>query len=210
MVCLIFVAGHDDLLEREIAADVSGEYEHLRGVPKALLPASRGGEETILGRWWREVNSRQQFREVYLITNAHQYKHFERWATASGFPVENIVNDGTTTNAGRLGAASDLDLVLRSKGIADVDAMVIAGDMLFSQGFDLSGVQRFFRLRGGDVAIYYELAAGESSETRGIVEVDSQTARVTALHEKPRPGDAGVAAASSRLASWIIPPASPY
>ena len=44
MVCLLFVAGHDDLLEREIDADTSGEYGNLRGVPKALLPATRGGE----------------------------------------------------------------------------------------------------------------------------------------------------------------------
>ena len=142
MVCIILVAGHDDLLEREIAADDSGEYEHLRGVPKALLPATRDGEETILGRWWREVNSRHLFNECYLITNAHQYKHFERWATANGFPVDNIINDGTTTYDGRLGAAADLDLVLRAKGLAGADAMLIAGDMLFSQGFDISGVQR--------------------------------------------------------------------
>ena len=30
-----------------------------------------------------------------------RYKHYERWATACDFPVENIVNDGTTTFDGR-------------------------------------------------------------------------------------------------------------
>ena len=201
MDCLIFVAGHDDLLEQEITEDESGEYDHLRGVPKALLPAARGGDETILCRWWREINSSStsKFRNCYLVTNAHQYKHFERWATASGFPVGNIVNTGTTTHAGRLGAASDLGLVLRSKGVGD--AMVIAGDMLFTQGFDLSGVQRFFRLRGGDVAVYYELAPDEPSDSRGLLEIDPQTARVEALHEKPRPADSKL---SSRLASVVF------
>jgi len=77
--------------------------------------------------------------------------------------------------------------------------MVIAGDMLFSQGFDISGVQRFFRLRGGDVAVYYELNPGESAETRGLLEVDPSSARVTALHEKPHPD--GI---SSRLASVVF------
>ena len=207
MVCLIFVAGHNDLLLHEIAADSTGRYERLQGVPKALLPAVHSdavqpGEQeptTILGRWWREVNSRHLFNECYLIVNAHQYKYFERWATANGFPIDNIVNDGTTTHDGRLGAAADLDLVLRAKGLTGVDAMVIAGDMLFSQGFDISGVQRFFRLRGGDVAVYYELNPGESAETRGLLEVDPSSARVTALHEKPHPD--GI---SSRLASVVF------
>lgn len=206
MVCLIFVAGHNDRLAREIAADMSGKYEHLVGVPKALLPAVhdpvQGADhpaETILGRWWREVNSRQLFNECFLITNAHQYKHFERWATANGFPVDNIVNDGTTTYEGRLGAVADLDLVLRAKGLQGADAMVVAGDMLFSQGFDISGVQRFFRLRAGDVAVYYELAPDEPAETRGLVEVDAQSSRVTALHEKPHPPSV-----TSRLASVVF------
>jgi hypothetical protein len=138
-------------------------------VPKALLPVSDSSDDTILGTWWREVKSRQLFTECFLVVNAHQFKYFERWATANGFPAENIINDGTTTHEGRLGAAADLDLVKRRKGLEGADAMIIAGDMLISQGFDISGVQRFFRLRGGDVAVYYELAAEENAETRGIV-----------------------------------------
>jgi hypothetical protein len=39
---------------------------------------------------------RQQFVNVYLVTNADKYKYYERWATANDFPVENIINDGTT------------------------------------------------------------------------------------------------------------------
>jgi len=204
MVCLIFVAGHNDLLQSEIAADTSGRFDHLQGVPKALLPAVTGGGDespapTILGRWWKEVNSRQLFNDVFLVTNAHQYKHFERWATANGFPVDNIINDGTTTHDGRLGAVADLDLVMRSKGLAGADAMLIAGDMLFSQGFDVAGVQRFFRLRGGDCAVYYELAPGEEASTRGLVEVDAASSRVTALHEKPH-----AQSVASRLASVVF------
>lgn len=204
MVCLMFVAGHDDLLEREIAADESGQYEHLRGTPKALLPAAKGHEDTILGRWWREVNSRNQFADVYLITNANKYKHFERWATAVGFPVENIVNDGTTTNAGRLGAATDLDLVLRAKGISGVDVMVLAGDMLFSQGFDISGVQRFFKVCGGDVAIYYDLEADEDATKRGLVDVDAASSRVTALHEKPHPVGVQIASRHASVVFYVL------
>ena len=39
MVCIIFVAGHNDRLEREIQEDDSGRFDKLKGMPKALLPA---------------------------------------------------------------------------------------------------------------------------------------------------------------------------
>eukprot|EP00966_Prymnesium_polylepis_P123746 2861558-Prymnesium_polylepis.1 len=125
MVCIIFVAGHNDRLEKEIAEDQTGDHEvrphtsdhladyscatinaALKGVPKALLPASRGETTTILGRWWEELNKRQQFKEVFLVTNANKYKYYERWATANDFPVENIVNDGTTTVQSRMGSGA--------------------------------------------------------------------------------------------------------
>ena len=34
--------------------------------------------------------------QVYLVCNADKFKHFERWATGNDFPLENLVNDGTT------------------------------------------------------------------------------------------------------------------
>ena len=71
--------------------------------------------------------SRQQFSEVYLVTNADKwvhvvkgqhtrifqfcvcvhtqwhdrYKHYERWASAHEFPLHNIINDGSTTYENR-------------------------------------------------------------------------------------------------------------
>lgn len=55
-----------------------------------------------------------------------RYKHFERWATANGFPLENVVNDGSTTPEDRLGAVADLELVIRSRSLQD-DIMVVGG-----------------------------------------------------------------------------------
>lgn len=57
MVCIIFVAGHNDLLEKEIASDTSGKYEVLKGVPKALLPASDAQERA---RWRRRLRGRRR------------------------------------------------------------------------------------------------------------------------------------------------------
>ena len=74
---------------------------------------------------------RQLFSEVFLVTNADKYKHFERWATASNFPVDNIVNDGSTMTSNSLGAIGDIELVMRTKNLWDHIVMIIAGDMLF-------------------------------------------------------------------------------
>lgn len=60
------------------------------------------------------------FHSVKLL----RYKYYERWATASDFPVENVVNDGSTTLENRLGAVADLELVTRSRNLQD-DIMVV-------------------------------------------------------------------------------------
>lgn len=53
-----------------------------------------------------------------------RYKHYERWATANDFPVENVINDGSTTLEDRLGAVADLQLAIRSRKLQD-DIMVV-------------------------------------------------------------------------------------
>ena len=70
------------------------------------------------------------------MTNADKFKHYERWATASDFPTDNIVNDGSTDHADRLGSVADLALCLRAKkvveeGSSSQGVLVIAGDMIF-------------------------------------------------------------------------------
>uniref|UniRef100_A0A3P9PGR2 Glucuronokinase with putative uridyl pyrophosphorylase n=1 Tax=Poecilia reticulata TaxID=8081 RepID=A0A3P9PGR2_POERE len=177
--------------------DNTGLYSHLTGVPKALLPGTGG--KKILDFWWETVNVRQLFTEVYLVTNADKYKHYERWATANDFPVENIVNDGSTTLKDQLGAVADLELVIRSRKLDD-DVVVIAGDMLCAdQNFDIAQVIRFFRSKPGELIIYYQLEESERSSSRGIVEVCPETHRITHFLEKPEEGRT-----ASRLASVVF------
>lgn len=181
--------------------DCTGAYSHLIGIPKALLPArpdSSGNGDTILDCWWNALQSRQQFSDVYLVTNAKRYKHYERWASACGFPVHNIINDGSTTFANSLGAVADLELAIRSKNIV-IDVMVVAGDMMFGHNFDIGQVCNYFKLKRGELAIYYELPENESTKNRGIVEIDKPTGRITKFLEKPCPEET-----SSRLASPVF------
>ncbi|XP_061574729.1 glucuronokinase with putative uridyl pyrophosphorylase [Cololabis saira] len=197
MICILLVAGHGALLEAQIKNDDTGLYSHLAGVPKALLPGIGG--KKILDFWWEAVNMRQLFTDVYLVTNADKFKHYERWATANGFPVENVVNDGSTRPEDRLGALADLELVIRSRQLQD-DVVVIAGDMLCAdQNFDIAQVIRFFRSKPGEVVIYYELEDGEESSSRGIVEACPDTHRISRFLEKPAKG-----LTASRLASVVF------
>ena len=74
--------------------------------------------------------------------------------------------------------------------------------MLFSRGLDISGVQRFFREKQGDVAVYYELPPTEASSTRGMIEIDKRTSQVSSFYEKPRI-DAGSIVAKSLPYIWM-------
>eukprot|EP00731_Ephydatia_muelleri_P011967 Em0006g861a len=276
IVCL--GAGHGVVLEREIQEDTSGNFAHLIGIPKALLPASGGVEtETILDCWWSALKSRQQFEDVYLVTNADKsliftssvmeiqqckvkstfpariapfsvplgrmeavqglrkarferetwtyfallylhngrgsylefeplalvtstrskvnkkhhaptwfrYKYYERWASSHEFPISNILNNGSTTLENSHGAIADLNLVIQCKHIKR-DVMVVAGDMLFNHNFEMGQVVDYFRLKKGSLAIYYELTGDETTQHRGIVEVDESSGRITKFLEKPQ------------------------
>lgn len=191
MICIILVAGHETNLDQEIRADETGQYRHLEGVPKALLPGVGG--KKILDYWWDIIKSRQLFSHVFLVCNADKFKYFERWASSSEFPISNIINDGTTSYETRIGASADLDLCLRIKSdvCKDEDVMVVAGDMMFQdQKFDLSHVTKYFESKRheGDLAIYYELEKCEEICSRGILEICPFSNRVTKFLEKPQPG----------------------
>ncbi|XP_022111077.1 uncharacterized protein LOC110990394 [Acanthaster planci] len=197
MICVILVAGHGRVLEDEIKNDVSGRYSSLEGVPKSLLPGVGG--KRILDFWWEAINTRQVFSDVYLVTNADKYKYYERWATANDFPVDNIVNDGSTTYENRLGSVGDFDLVLRNKRIDD-SVMVVAGDMLFQDhNFDITQVVDYFKRKRGELAIYYEMEPTELSRSRGIVDVCPTTNRIMHFTEKPSQDET-----ASRMASVVF------
>ena len=65
MKCVLLVAGHDSVLQDEIRADETGNYAHLEGVPKALMPGVGG--KRLLDYWWDIIKNRQLFSEVNML-----------------------------------------------------------------------------------------------------------------------------------------------
>eukprot|EP00055_Hartaetosiga_balthica_P007028 m.23628 g.23628 ORF g.23628 m.23628 type:complete len:624 (-) comp5565_c0_seq1:37-1908(-) len=198
MKCIILAAGHTGKLESDIACDGTGRYIHLKGVPKALLPGPDG--QSPLDRWWHCISrSSFHFSDVYLLTNAETYKHYERWATTNRFERRNIINDGTTAASGSRGGVDGLDLVIRGQKVAD-DVLIVAGDMMFEpQSFDLTNVVKYFNSRVGNLLCYYQMSEDEEQSSRGVVELDRSNNKVTALFEKPQHG-----VTNSRSASVVL------
>jgi glucose-1-phosphate thymidylyltransferase len=74
---------------------------------------------------------------VYVVTNSKFAEAFEEWAAgykSRGARMEfTIVNDGSTSDADKLGAIGDIHHVLKTQDIRHQDLLVVAGDNLFSQ-----------------------------------------------------------------------------
>ena len=62
MICLLILTGHEGLLESEIRDDESGEFDQLKGTPRALLP-SGVKDKKIIDIWWDSVSKRHMFEK---------------------------------------------------------------------------------------------------------------------------------------------------
>ncbi|KAK4511508.1 phosphatidylinositol-binding protein scs2 [Mucor velutinosus] len=109
--------------ETQIETDIKDRYDskflRFRGVPKGLLPIS--GRPAL--SWWYEY-AQDRFDCVYIISNAYNFKHFERWASAVNFPRENILNSGLSS-----GILQDLAFVHRVKHIQN-DIVITGADII--------------------------------------------------------------------------------
>jgi NDP-sugar pyrophosphorylase family protein len=114
--CLILCAGYGTRLQKGIQDDPSGKYLHLLGLPKPLVPL---GGVPLITRWLAQLaEAGVQQSDVYLVCNQFYHDAFLKWAQDTGFPVENVINDGTTSNETRLGAVKDMELLVSQKNVA--------------------------------------------------------------------------------------------
>ena len=116
---VLLANSHDSWCLPEHGPAPDAPYHHMR-TPKALAPIG-ADEACALDAWWKILRAvkGEGVTRTFLVCNAAFFKHFERWATASDFPVDCIINDGTTDAASGLGPAASLALLTRRTGTVE-------------------------------------------------------------------------------------------
>jgi glucose-1-phosphate thymidylyltransferase len=124
--------------------------------------------------------------KVFVVTNDKFAADFEAWAKDynedhAKLPFE-IVNDGSTSDADKLGAIGDLNYVVQKYGLENEDLLVVAGDNLFSES--LEGFAVHATKTKAPVLGLYDVGSLESAKKYGVVAVDGNGV-ITQFVEKP-------------------------
>ena len=168
MEALILAAGYATRL---------GELTQDRAKP--LLPV---GSKPMIDYIFCQLAAMPDVRRVNVVTNEKFAPQFADWAAGHGSATPiSVINDRTSSDAGKLGAVGDIRLVVRRNRIDD-DLLVVAGDNLFD--FRLQDFVDFFRARGSSVGLY-DTGDLEIMKQYAVVELDGATERITSFVEKP-------------------------
>ena len=165
-------------------------YPLTESTPKPLLNIAG---KPIVEHIIKKLEGVQPINKIYIVTNDKFEQHFSKWLENfdSGKPIE-IINDGTKTNEGRLGALGDIHHTINLKNIED-ELLVIAGDNLFE--LSLADVFNFFKKVKSNVIVLHDVNDLELAKHYGIVEVSNSL--VVNFEEKP-------ISPKSTLASTVI------
>jgi glucose-1-phosphate thymidylyltransferase len=149
-------------------------------VAKPLLPLAG---RPMLDYLADKIDEVGEVEALHVVTNSRFARDFEAWAEArSGRLPVRVHDDGTTSNADRLGAIGDLRFVIEGAALAGEDLLVVAGDNLFD--FSLEEYVAFWRSRGGSAIGVHDVGSVALARQYGVVELDADD-RVVSLVEKP-------------------------
>ncbi len=122
-------------------------------VSKPLVPvAGRPMIDYVLDR----VEDIPEIDRVFVVTNEKFYGDYVEWVTAEEREQFEIfpLNDGTTSNADRLGAVGDIHFAVREGDIKG-DVIVLGGDNLFD--FSLTPFRQFQKQRNSPALGCYDV-----------------------------------------------------
>ncbi len=165
-------------------------YPLTENYPKPLLKI---GDSSILDRMLKDIDGIADVDEHIVITNHKFARIFDEWAAANPTKKEiTIIDDGTTTNEGRLGAVRDLLLAIHKCQIDD-DIMVLAADNILD--FSLQGFVDFFKEKQASVIMCYHEPELKRLQRTGVIAVTDEM-KVLEMQEKPE----------KPVSNWAVPP----
>lgn len=177
MKCLILAAGYATRL-----------YPLTENFPKPLLKV---GDKTILDWLVEDIHEAGMVDEFVVISNHKFFAYFTDWAMSSPFPVT-VVDDGTVTNEGRLGAVCDIRMAIERLGLDD-DMLVIAGDNVLD--FSLVRFLHYIRRKGTSCIMRYYEPSMQKLVKCGVVTVDGDDLVTEMTEKSPAPAS-----------HWCCPP----
>lgn len=201
MKVLILAGGYGTRLQRDLDSEQGQQYRaQLQGLPKALVPVHG---MPLISHWVEVLSPHIAKKDIYVVSNDRFYSALCDWAKGVDIPVDNIANDGTKDNAGRLGAVADIAFGLKWMRVLNAppayrnvpdDVMIIAGDTLFLDDFSVKEyIDAFLKLEESSKKVLVSsINMGDALDTTksGIIELGEKTgnvASVNAFMEKPNP-----------------------
>ena len=165
-------------------------YPLTENFPKPLLEI---GNTTILGRLIRDIDAIPGITEHIIVSNHKFIGFFKEWAekTMTKHPIK-VIDDGTTTNEGRLGAVKDMLLAIDEAKVDD-DILVAAADNILD--FSLKGFVGYFNQKDASVIMCHRETELSKLQRTGVIEVEEDM-KVLQMQEKPK----------VPVSHWAVPP----
>lgn len=124
--------------------------------------------------------------KVYVVTNNKFAADFQAWADEyhARHPklTLEIINDGSTSDADKLGAIGDINLCISRANLQNSDLIVVAGDNLFSESLQDFGKQCL--ACNEPVLGVYDVGSLQEAKKYGVIAVGPE-GEITSFEEKP-------------------------
>lgn len=156
-------------------------YPLTKDRPKPLLPVA---DRPMIGYIVDKIAEVNEIDHLYVVTNHKFIRNFEDWKKTLSLDIPvTILDDGTTSDADKLGAIGDMKFVIGKEKVED-DLLVVAGDNLFD--FKIKGFIDFFRSKNSRPSItLYDVEDIGLVKKYSVITLDEK-ARIINFEEKPQ------------------------
>ena len=171
-------------------------YPLTENQPKPLLKVAG---IPIVEHILKKLEKLDTINEIIIVTNNKFYGHFMVWLNDYSCSKNvKVINDGTISNEGRLGAVGDINYILKNQEIND-DLLVIAGDNLFE--FSLTELNKIKHEKNASVMAVMDLKDPAKIANKYGNIVTNEHNKIVDFEEKPTEPKSSLAASATYLFS---------